>query len=171
MTNRQNLHDYMESTQGKEPHERVYFFHSHIYYAPDEPQKMQMLELHERLQKDFIDDPDVEVHTLQVSVARAETLHLDCNSLSLCDCQDFAEPMYDTALQEGAVGPHPTANLEVLFTRTRFTYMLCYLTFHVAPTFSTLVHELTADQVQVLHRLLAFLFSCATAKRWRSRGT
>lgn len=51
------------------------------------------------------------------------------------------------AVQEGAVGPHPTANLEVLFTRHRFTYMLSYMTFHVAPTFSTLVHELTADQV------------------------
>ena len=54
-------------------------------------------------------------------------------------------------LQEGAVGPHPTANLEVLFTRHRFTYMLSYMTFHVAPTFSTLVHELTADQVGLSH--------------------
>ncbi len=55
-------------------------------------------------------------------------------------------------VQEGAVGPHPTANLEVLFTRHRFTYMLSYMTFHVAPTFSTLVHELTADQVGILLR-------------------
>ena len=47
------------------------------------------------------------------------------------------------------MGPHPTANLEVLFTRNRFTYMLSYMTFHVAPTFSTLIHELTADQVRI----------------------
>ena len=51
-------------------------------------------------------------------------------------------------VQEGAVGPHPAANLEVLFTRHRFTHMLSYMTFHVAPIFSTLVHELTADQAR-----------------------
>lgn len=50
-------------------------------------------------------------------------------------------------LQEGPVGPHVKANLEVLFTRERFAYMICYLTFVTPKTFSTLVHELTADTV------------------------
>ena len=66
----------------------------------------------------------------------------------------------DVSLQEGAVGPHPTANLEVLFTRHRFTYMLSYMTFHVAPTFSTLVHELTADQVGLPHCQTLLKQSC-----------
>lgn len=49
--------------------------------------------------------------------------------------------------QTKAVGPHPVANLEVLFTRDRFTSFLCYLTFTMPPSFSVLVHQLTSDQV------------------------
>ncbi|KAK9915453.1 hypothetical protein WJX75_009402 [Coccomyxa subellipsoidea] len=50
-------------------------------------------------------------------------------------------------LQTKAVGPHPVANLEVLFTRDRFTSFLCYLTFTMPPSFSVLVHQLTSDQL------------------------
>ena len=54
-----------------------------------------------------------------------------------------------TTLQERPVGPHVKANLEVLFTRERFAHMICYLTFVAPKTFSTLVHELTADTVSL----------------------
>lgn len=65
MTTKEDLHKYRESTLGEEPHVRVFFFHAHIYYEPDGPQKSQMLALHKKLLEDFKDDPDVEVHTLQ----------------------------------------------------------------------------------------------------------
>ena len=66
MTTRESLHRYRESTEGEEAHVRVFFFHAHIYYDPEGPQKEKMLALHKNLQKDFKDDPNVEVHTLQV---------------------------------------------------------------------------------------------------------
>ena len=66
MTTRESLHKYRESTLGEEAHVRVFFFHAHIYYDPDGPQKEKMLALHKKLQDDFKDDPNVEVHTLQV---------------------------------------------------------------------------------------------------------
>ena len=138
---------------GEEAHVRVFFFHAHIYYDPEGPQKEKMLALHKNLQKDFKDDPNVEVHTLQVKntpsailLTVSITFHDDVHTLKSYRCI-AANSISD--LQEGAVGPHPTANLEVLFTRDRFTYMLCYMTFNVAPTFSTLIHELTADQVKI----------------------
>ena len=53
-----------------------------------------------------------------------------------------------SALQDKAVGPHPEANLEVLFTRESYTLMLNYLAFALPTTFSALIHQLTADQVR-----------------------
>lgn len=53
------------------------------------------------------------------------------------------------SLQDKAVGPHPKANLEVLFTRERYAYMMNYLAFALPTTFSALVHQLTADQVDL----------------------
>ena len=50
-------------------------------------------------------------------------------------------------LQEKPAGPHVLANLQVLFTRERFAHMICYLTFAAPKTFSTLIHEMTADLV------------------------
>ena len=45
------------------------------------------------------------------------------------------------------MGPHLKANLEVLFTRTKYTYVVNYLTGHTPKTFSALIHQLTKDQV------------------------
>ena len=53
-----------------------------------------------------------------------------------------------SALQDRPVGPHPLANLEVLFTRERYAAMLNYLVFALPTTFSCLIHQLTADQVK-----------------------
>ena len=53
-------------------------------------------------------------------------------------------------LQEKPAGPHVLANLQVLFTRERFAQMICYLTFAAPKTFSTLIHEMTADLVRLL---------------------
>jgi len=52
-----------------------------------------------------------------------------------------------SVLQDRPVGPHPLANLEVLFTRERYAAMLNYLVFALPTTFSCLIHQLTADQV------------------------
>ena len=41
------------------------------------------------------------------------------------------------------------ANLEVLFTRERYTAMINYLTYALPTTFSALIHQLTADQVKL----------------------
>lgn len=41
------------------------------------------------------------------------------------------------------------ANLEVLFTRERYTAMMNYLTYALPTTFSALIHQLTADQVKL----------------------
>ena len=80
MITREALHKYRKSTTGEEPHVRVFFFHAHIYYDPEGPQKAQMLALHKRLQEDFKEDPDVEVHTLQASASQQEILMLYCLS-------------------------------------------------------------------------------------------
>ena len=41
------------------------------------------------------------------------------------------------------------ANLEVLFTRERYTAVMNYLTYALPTTFSALIHQLTADQVKL----------------------
>ena len=41
------------------------------------------------------------------------------------------------------------ANLEVLFTRERYTAMMNYLTYALPTTLSALIHQLTADQVKL----------------------
>ena len=72
MTTREDLHKYRESTLGEEAHVRVFFFHAHIYYEPDGPRKSKMLALYKKLQEDFMDDPDVEIHTLQARALEKE---------------------------------------------------------------------------------------------------
>ncbi|CAL8468988.1 g8529 [Coccomyxa elongata] len=114
MTTREALRSYRQKTQDKPPHERVYFFHAHIYYDADDTDEVaKMKTLHETLQNDFSSDDHIEIHKLQVK----------------------------------ALGPHPRANLEVLFTRERFTFILSYLAFTLPTTFSTLIHQLTSDQL------------------------
>ena len=76
MTTREALHKYRESTTGEEAHVRVFFFHAHIYYDPEGPQKAQMLALHKKLQEDFKTDPDVEVHTLQARHESGASPHI-----------------------------------------------------------------------------------------------
>ena len=69
MTSREELHQYRQSTEGKPAHERVYFFHAHIYYDSSNPEETEkMLNLRQRLQQDFASDNHVAVHRLQVSL-------------------------------------------------------------------------------------------------------
>ena len=191
MTSKEHLHEYRQSTEGKPAHERVYFFHAHIYYDASIPEeKEKMLKLQQRLQQDFSGDKHVSVHARQASLLRpimlvcglcaALVCCLEVRSVSArpvesgnrqCSCtvpsavlwayvQPYVKPI--TTLQEGPVGPHVKANLEVLFTRERFAHMICYLTFVAPKTFSTLVHELTADTVSLQPCKMSLLLACGT---------
>ncbi len=67
MTTREALRSYREKTQDKSPHERVYFFHAHIYYDADDTDEVAKMNiLLETLQNDFSRDDHVELHKLQV---------------------------------------------------------------------------------------------------------
>ena len=69
MTSREQLHEYRQSTEGKPAHERVYFFHAHIYYDSSNTEETEkMLKLRQRLRHDFASDDHVDVHRLQVSL-------------------------------------------------------------------------------------------------------
>ena len=73
MTSREALHSYRERTKGRAAHERVYFFHAHIYYdgsSADEKSKMQ--DVMKSLHHNFDSDDHVEIHTLQVRVRHGE---------------------------------------------------------------------------------------------------
>ena len=69
MTSREHLRQYRQSTEGKPAHERVFFFHAHIYYdASIAEEAEKMLQLQQRLQQDFSGDDHVAVHALQASL-------------------------------------------------------------------------------------------------------
>ena len=71
MTSKEHLHEYRQSTEGKPAHERVYFFHAHIYYDVSIPEeKEKMLKLQQRLQQDFSGDEHVSIHARQASLLR-----------------------------------------------------------------------------------------------------
>lgn len=68
MTSRDALHAYREKTADKHPHERVYFFHAHIYYdSSSQEETSKMHALVKALQQHTSEDDHVEIHTLQVS--------------------------------------------------------------------------------------------------------
>lgn len=67
MTSREAFRLYRESTLDKPPHERVYFFHAHIYYNSDDAVEVaKMKALLETLQSTLSKDDHYEIHTLQV---------------------------------------------------------------------------------------------------------
>ena len=69
MTSREELHQYRQSTEGKSAHERVYFFHAHVYYDSSNPEEIEkMMKLRQKLQQDFASDEHVDVHALQASL-------------------------------------------------------------------------------------------------------
>ncbi|BDA43010.1 Uncharacterized 21.2 kDa protein [Coccomyxa sp. Obi] len=66
MTNRDAFLSYREKTVDKPPHERVYFFHSHLYYdGDDENEVAKMKLLLEHINTAFSEDNHVEVHEMQ----------------------------------------------------------------------------------------------------------
>jgi len=89
MTTREALHTYREKTVGRAPHERVYFFHAHIYYyseSKDETNKMH--EVKARLEQHYSGDNHVEVHTLQVR-SEGPSLIADHHTASYCIIADY----------------------------------------------------------------------------------
>ena len=89
MTTREALHTYREKTVGRAPHERVYFFHAHIYYyseSKDETNKMH--EVKARLEQQYSGDNHVEVHTLQVR-SKGPSLIADHHTASYCVIADY----------------------------------------------------------------------------------
>ena len=67
MTSREALRSYRERTNDRAAHERVYFFHAHIYYdssSVEETSKMR--DVMKSLHHHFDSDDHVEIHTLQV---------------------------------------------------------------------------------------------------------
>ena len=179
MTSREALRLYREKTQDKAPHERVYFFHAHIYYDSDDADETAKMEsLMKTLQSTLSKDDHFEIHTLQVIYVMTKlfdsmkrlllpTCRGQRNRRRYCSAK-FPDVVCRHAirchrlggiilvihsillLQTKAVGPHPFANSEVLFTRDRFTSFLTYLTFTLPPSFSVLIHPLTKDQVSAV---------------------
>ncbi len=89
MTTREALQTYREKTAGRAPHERVYFFHAHIYYdsqSKDETTKMH--EVQARLEQQYSGDDHVEVHTLQVR-SEGPPLIADHHTASYCVIADY----------------------------------------------------------------------------------
>ena len=105
MTTREALHTYREKTAGKAPHERVYFFHAHIYYdSQSKDETTRMHEVKAKLEQQYSGDDHVEVHTLQVGKDHHSlltiTLHRDASLQSYFACLTFSfAGLYDRYLE------------------------------------------------------------------------